>query len=141
MIDCEVGMCIRRSSSHCRLTIMYVCLPATTTNNPFNSNVQIAESFRRFGISDETKHVIAVKVGDGDDFKPEDVMKHLSQHVNGVTKELNDINLADIHDISRIRKIYKAGPGPTQTGKNAASTGVNSGLEPFILGTMALKGS
>lgn len=94
---------------------------------------QIAESFRRFGIQDDTKTILAIKVG-GDEAA---VRQHLLSHVEGTAVPLTDEALAHLHDAARIRKIYrldapKKGEAAAQLGKEA---------EAFIVGSMALKGS
>ncbi|KAI5367157.1 hypothetical protein Slin14017_G021930 [Septoria linicola] len=94
-------------------------------------NNNIGESFRRFGVQDNSKNIVAIKVA-GD--KPS-VEKHLLSNVQGQPKALSDETLSAMHDVARIRKIYrleapKKGE-PVQLGKEA---------EAFVIGSMALKG-
>lgn len=94
---------------------------------------QIAESFRRFGILDESKNIVAIKVG-GDAAKIE---AHLTKHVEGQMTPLTDDVLASLHDSARIRKIYKL-----EAPKKGQPPGfLGADAEAFVLGSMALKGS
>lgn len=86
--------------------------------------MQIAESFRRFGIAEASKHILAIKVGN-DRSKIE---KHLTQHVEGNMTPFADSELSKLRDDGRVRKVYKL----DAAGKEA---------EAFVLGSMAIKGS
>jgi EKC/KEOPS complex subunit CGI121/TPRKB len=102
---------------------------------------KIAESFRRFGISDTTQHVLAIKVLSSD-LTAESVSQHLQQNIEGEQVEVSDANLAELADQARLRKIYKLN---VQTKKGAATATSKESelkeLETSILGVMALKGS
>ncbi|EON68462.1 hypothetical protein W97_07672 [Coniosporium apollinis CBS 100218] len=130
-------------------------------------NNNIAESFRRFGISDSTASLLAVKVGspDNPNTTAESVRKHLTEVVEGSAVKFGEEELERIADVKKIRKIYKLDDGGERTGKgerkggkkaNGVVNGVHgpeSGLdeldeldelremEAVILGIMALKGS
>ncbi|GAB7344633.1 hypothetical protein MBLNU457_3118t2 [Dothideomycetes sp. NU457] len=95
-------------------------------------NNNIAESFRRFGITDDTKHVLAIKVGLGQESTEQSVRAHLEEHVQGKSVEFTNSNIARLHDLPRLRKIYKF-----DMPKDGQLTVATS----FVLGTMALKGS
>ena len=88
---------------------------------------QIAESFRRFGLADDSKNILAIKVG-GD---PDAVHKHLCENVEGELVSFSDEALGDMSDPGRLKKVYKIDA-------NAAG---RPEAEAFILGSMALKGS
>jgi len=92
--------------------------------------VQIAEAFRRFGVSDHSKNILAIKV-DGD---PVHVESHLRQHVEGERVPFSDETLATMYDPARLRKIYRVD-------LKSADAGWFERSEAFILGTMALKGT
>ena len=94
--------------------------------------LQIAESFRRFGITDDTKHVLAIKVGQGEQRTQTSVKNHLEEHVEGKSVAFTDSNIARLHDLPRLRKIYKF---------DIPKDGQLSVATSFVLGTMALKGS
>ncbi|TKA65965.1 hypothetical protein B0A55_09575 [Friedmanniomyces simplex] len=87
-------------------------------------NNNISESFRRFGVSETTNHILAIKVG-GDQAQVEE---HLRQHVEGQMVAFTDGALAGMRDESRIRKAYKVDIASVQA-------------DAFIIGSMALKGS
>lgn len=88
---------------------------------------QIAESFRRFGLGDDSRNILAIKVG-GD---PEAIDKHLGENVEGDLVPFSDDILASMSDPGRVKKVYKIDV-------NAAG---RSETEAFLLGSMALKGS
>ncbi|KAI7183153.1 hypothetical protein D0869_07184 [Hortaea werneckii] len=91
-----------------------------------SQNNNISESFRRFGVNDSTKDVLAIKVG-GSDVDAKNVENHLLQHVQGVPAAFTNESLAEMRDEARLKKVYK----------------IESvdGAEPYVLGSMALKGS
>lgn len=93
---------------------------------------KIAESFRRFGISDDSENILAIKVGDD----ASQVEAHLKQHVEGKPVAFSDEVLAELRDPGRIRKMYRV----DLSQKGDAGTGTK-GAEAFVLGSMALKGS
>lgn len=96
------------------------------TTNTF----QIADAFRRFGISDESKNILAIKVGGN----AAEVEQHLKQNVDGESVAFSDASLAVMCDRSRIRKIYKVDVGHRQADLLGEA-------EAFVTGTIALKGS
>lgn len=93
---------------------------------------QIAESFRRFGLSDDSKNIVAIKVG-GDRAKIED---HLLANVDGTAMRLTDEALAGMYDAARIRKIYRL-----EAPKKSEANTLSKESEALLLGSMALKGS
>jgi EKC/KEOPS complex subunit CGI121/TPRKB len=102
---------------------------------------KIAESFRRFGISDTTQHVLAIKVLSSG-ITAESVSQHLQQNIEGEQVEASDAEFAELADQARLRKIYKLN---VQAKKGAANVTSKDSeikeLETSILGVMALKGS
>ncbi len=93
---------------------------------------QISESFRRFGITNESINVLAIKVG-GDAAQIE---SHLTANVKGQPAVFSDEVLAEVCDLSRIKKIYRVDVGTKSDGEAARKE-----AEAFVLGSMALKGS
>ena len=87
--------------------------------------MQISESFRRFGVSDSTKNLLAIKVASGN---PGQTEKHLKESVKGTIVPFDDKALAGISDEARLRKAYKI----DVVGKEA---------EAYVVGMIALKGS
>ncbi|KAI5203212.1 hypothetical protein E4T42_01573 [Aureobasidium subglaciale] len=102
----------------------------------------IAESFRRFGISDTTQHVLAIKVLSGSNIAAESVSKHLQENIDGEQVEVSDAILADLADQARLRKIYKLNVQAKKGAANGTTSPVSEikELETSILGVMALKG-
>ncbi|KAH0142831.1 hypothetical protein KCU67_g13851, partial [Aureobasidium melanogenum] len=108
----------------------------------FSPNNNIAESFRRFGISDTTQNVLAIKVL-SPEATAESVSQHLLQNIEGEPVDASDANFAGLADQARLRKIYKLN---VQTKKGAANGTASKEseikeLETSILGVMALKAS
>lgn len=102
---------------------------------------QIAESFRRFGITESTKHVLAIKVATSPKLTAESVAQHLGQHVEGQSCDFSDAILNGLTDVSRLRKVYKFNPArPAKSSGTTVESDETRVLESFILGTMALKG-
>ncbi|KAG9556535.1 CGI-121-domain-containing protein, partial [Aureobasidium melanogenum] len=106
----------------------------------FSPNNNIAESFRRFGISDTTQNVLAIKVL-SPEMTAESVSQHLLQNIEGEPVDVSDANFAELADQARLRKIYKLN---VQTKKGAANGTASKEseikeLETSILGVMALK--
>nr|POE62992.1 ekc/keops complex subunit [Quercus suber] len=64
---------------------------------------KIAESFRRFGITDGSKNILAIKVSND----AVEVFQHLQQHVKGTVVPFTDSTLADMCDAAKLRKYYK----------------------------------
>ena len=117
--------------------------------------LQIAESFRRFGISDDTESLLAVKVSTNPHITQAAVKEHLTTAVQGISVDLSDENLADLTNLSYLKKVYKLGNDSyikrsnTEHGNGAkqASHGENEErrrlkeyMESVILGIIALKG-
>ncbi|KAI9260576.1 kinase binding protein CGI-121-domain-containing protein [Phascolomyces articulosus] len=65
--------------------------------------VNIAQAFRRFGLTDDTKDLLVVKVG-GD---ASEVEKEMRENVKGDLVALNQ--LEQIRDIKKIKKYYQVG--------------------------------
>jgi len=105
---------------------------------------QIAESFRRFGITDTTQHVMAVKVGGNPDVSAESVSRHLEQHIQGEQVPVSDETLGELVDVARLKKTYKLNSTAPKKGtlKDAQSVQEErKEMEIHVLGSMALKGS
>lgn len=118
------------------------------------TQLQIAESFRRFGITEETRSLICIKISDS--LTSDSVRDHLAHHVGGVSIPFTDEELEGITDFAKVRKIYKlnasgggAGRKGAVKGAQGCGTAVNGTahaqhgrqeMESTILGLMALKG-
>ena len=97
--------------------------------------LQIAESFRRFGIQDTTTNILAIKVSND----AEKVQSHLQQYIEGTLVEFSDQTIAGMSDPAKIKKSYKV--DLSQLSNKDGPDQARSEAEAFILGAMALKGS
>lgn len=120
-------------------------------NNSTVSALQIAESFRRFGISESTTSLIAVKLSTSSTFTHEYVNEHLTSTVEGELVEFCDKSLAQETDLARVKKIYKL-THPAHIIRNKLKPAYDEAaqvkeevtlieLEMSILGMMALRGA
>jgi len=116
----------------------------TNSRTSYNAHSQqIAESFRRFGVTDETSNLLAIKVSTTPEMTAQTVTEHLTKHVEGQKVDFSDAEIAQMRDLPRLRKIYKFDL-PKNVPSAASSTDLAQDLGPaisFVLGTMALKGS
>ena len=128
-------------------------------------NNNIGESYKRFGISDESTSIIAVKLPlsasapDGTYTKDESITNqtvsaHLGTVVQGTSVEIADSGqeLGMACQLDKVRKVYKlssADGGAKPTNGRNGNEGNNGNdfedqkkhIESLILGIMALKGS
>ncbi|KAF2795246.1 CGI-121-domain-containing protein [Melanomma pulvis-pyrius CBS 109.77] len=112
-------------------------------------NNNIGESYRKFGISDTTTTLIAVRLSLTPDVTRESVAKHLGDVVEGTSVDVGERGemLGEWGDVGLVRKVYKLGDGGGAKGKKGAK-GVAIGggvderreMESVILGIMAIKG-
>ncbi len=112
------------------------------------SNVrQIAESFRRFGIADDTTSLIALKIIPANGTERDQVASvsavsnHLKASVEGDPLPFTESNLAGLSDVPKICKIYKVEDKKEPTNGSNSAAGRIGQLEGTILGIMAIKGS
>lgn len=152
------------------ITIHALCTHRQKTRTPHSElvfrlspNNNIAESYKKFGISDTTTHLIAVKLPlkspDADakewlvdgDITNESLSQHLGSVVEGTSVEISEKGeeLGQWCDMDKIRKVYKLGDGTAKKGNEGAAVnghgpekeGEKKQMEVVILGTIALKGS
>ncbi|KAJ5294445.1 hypothetical protein PENANT_c006G06825 [Penicillium antarcticum] len=111
----------------------------------FNSTNNIAESFRRFGIADSTKDLLVVKVSVSPEITHESVAAHLCATVQGTSVPFDDQTLAEVHDVNKIKRVYKLGALPSPPKATDLSNGTNDELrqrlENALLAAIALRGS
>ncbi len=108
---------------------------------------QIAESFRRFGITDTTSNLLVIKLSTSSEITHEKVQQHLRTAVEGTAVEFSDAELSKMTDMARVEKTYKINSHPQVVGKEASCKGTvkaeteKNELEVIVLGMMALRGA
>jgi EKC/KEOPS complex subunit CGI121/TPRKB len=112
----------------------------------YSNQRQIAESFRRFGVTDATSSLIAVKIiaatGTEDDqvASVAAVSHHLKASIEGDPLPFTESNLAGLSDVPKICKIYKIENKSASNGLSSIAGRIGH-IEGTILGIMAIKGS
>ncbi|KAF5872091.1 putative protein cgi121 protein [Botrytis fragariae] len=111
-------------------------------------NNNIAESFRRFGITPTTTSLLVVKVAPAS--SASQISEHLSSVIEGEPVLFDEESLASMVDIARVKKLYKLnalGGGGKKGGANGVSGKAENKvderkeLEIMVLGAMALRGA
>ncbi|ESZ89935.1 hypothetical protein SBOR_9681 [Sclerotinia borealis F-4128] len=115
-------------------------------------NNNIAESFRRFGITPTTTSLLIVKVAPAS--SAAQISAHLTSVIEGEAVAFEDEVLRSITDVARVKKLYKLNSGGGGGGgKKGGMNGVSSEkvaddrkekekeLEVMVLGAMALRGA
>ncbi|TPX16254.1 uncharacterized protein E0L32_003903 [Thyridium curvatum] len=104
----------------------------------------IAEAYRRYGVTPQTKDVIIVKVlfpteANPQPPSPESIWAHLQEHVKGSPVPLVDENIAAATDLAKVRKYYKLNGAPAlNDAKDDLSRKTET--EALVLASMALRG-
>ncbi|KAI0509074.1 kinase binding protein CGI-121-domain-containing protein [Xylaria bambusicola] len=103
----------------------------------------IAEAYRRYGITPTTKDLVVVKVlvspPSSSSAAAQDVEKHLLAHVKGQPAPFTDETLSALTDWGRVRKYYKLnGMGWLDGIKDAGAK--NREMGTLVMGGMALRG-
>lgn len=102
----------------------------------------IADSFRKFGITDSTKDLLVVKVSITPEITHESVATHLGTSIEGSAVPFNDETLVAISDVAKIKKAYKLGGlAPTPAKTNDTENHERQRLETVLLGAIALRGA
>ncbi|GAD93374.1 protein cgi121 [Paecilomyces variotii No. 5] len=107
-------------------------------------NNNIAESFRKFGLTDATNDLLVIKVSVSPEITHDSVAQHLEQVVEGTAVPFRNATLSAISDISKIRKAYKMGAAPAKPVSNQTNGTHDStqrDLEIALLGAIALRGA
>ena len=115
--------------------------------------LQIASSFRTFGVSPATKSLIVVKIATDPTVTNSSVSQHLSGAIKGTTIGFDDNNISKFTDMSKVKKTYKINDGKNivqpRNNKGNPIVGNSKGeeqskgaqeLEVIVLGMMALRG-
>ncbi|KAN0093779.1 CGI-121 domain containing protein [Hyaloscypha variabilis] len=108
-------------------------------------NNNIAESFRRFGITPTTTNLLIIKVSTPTSpAAASEVQEHLTSSIEGEQVPFEDSILSQMTDVARIKKIYKLNSGGGGGKKNGQVNGAKGDerkeLEVLVLGAMALRG-
>ncbi|KAF4552676.1 EKC/KEOPS complex subunit cgi121-like protein [Elsinoe fawcettii] len=102
------------------------------------NNNEIAESFRRFGLSNDSKNIIALKVAATPEVTEASVGSHLLEHIKGRPSQLTDNRISQLRDLSRLRKVYKF---DLKTDAKSKTVVIDDTLIlSSIVGSMALRG-
>ncbi|KAL4791972.1 kinase binding protein CGI-121-domain-containing protein [Aspergillus venezuelensis] len=109
----------------------------------FSSTNNIADSFRKFGISDATTSLLVIKVSVAPKITHDTVAAHLAQSVEGTSVPFDDENLSGISDVAKIKKAYKLGALSSIPAGQANGTAdkAKRQLELSVLGAIALRGA
>lgn len=106
---------------------------------------QIAEAYRRYGITSSSKDIIIVKVlisnaeDQSSELTSQDVEAHLQEHIEGTSVPFNDEILSEITDWTKVRKYYKLnGIGWIDAIKDESLK--RREMEMLVLGSIALRG-
>lgn len=112
-------------------------------NQPANK-AQIADAYRRFGISPATKDLVVVKMTFPTDAAPtpatrEEIQKHLDANVEGTPVPLTDEEIGAATDWAKVRKYYKLN-GLAWLDAIKDDKEKRRQLDGLVLGAMALRG-
>ncbi|KAF4124839.1 EKC/KEOPS complex subunit CGI121/TPRKB [Geosmithia morbida] len=99
----------------------------------------IAEAYRRFGISPNTKDLIVVKVIKDDSLSAEKISAHLASHVEGSWVPVTDEGIAAATNMTKILKYYKLN-GLNWMNSIKDTKAKHKEIEMLVLGAMALHG-
>ena len=116
-------------------------------------NYKIAESFRRFGLTDATRDLLVIKISASPEINHGTVGQHLENIIEGTPYIFDDQSLRLVSDVAKIKKAYKLGTAsssPSQPTGNDKESQINGTrkrtdeqkrLEMSIIGAIALRGS
>ncbi|EED16564.1 conserved hypothetical protein [Talaromyces stipitatus ATCC 10500] len=99
----------------------------------------IAEAFRRFGITDDTKNLLVVKLSVTPEVTHESVAKHLESSVKATSVPFTDETISSMSDLAKIRKLYKLNQLASKS--SDGQTDAVKALEPLIIGAIAIRGA
>ncbi|KOS18192.1 EKC/KEOPS complex subunit [Escovopsis weberi] len=105
----------------------------------------IAEAYRRFGISQSTKSLIAIKISalsdadSGAEAVEDRIWSHLGTHVAGTPAPLTDANISLVSNLQTIRKNYKLN-GLNWIEAIGDESRKKSETEKLIVAALALRG-
>mgnify|MGYP000848854440 CR=1 FL=1 len=101
---------------------------------------QIAEAYRRYGISATTKDLLVVKVTKDGSLTSAQIAKHLDENVKGESLPATDENIAAATNLPTVRKYYKLNGLSWLDGiKDQAEQ--RKEMESLVVGAIALRGN
>lgn len=105
---------------------------------------QIADAYRRYGVSPTTKDLLVVKVVFPTEENPQpasadSIWEHLRENVQGDAVPVTDDNIAPGTDISKVRKYYKL-DGLNWLDSIKDETEKRKEVEILVLSAMAIRG-
>ncbi|KYK57967.1 Kinase binding protein [Drechmeria coniospora] len=109
-----------------------------------STSSNIADAYRRFGVSPSTKDLLVVKVTFPTESEPrpvssDGIWEHLRSNVQGRAVDASDENIATATDLAKVRKYYKLnGLGWLDAIQDDGEK--RAEMEMLILGAMALRG-
>ena len=114
----------------------------------FIDDAQIAESFRRFGISPQTSHLLVIKVSTPvAPVTAAEVQSHLDKEFQGDQVSVEEDTIREMTDVPRVKKVYKLNGNNAGAKKNSALTNGTGKerqemkeMEILILGGLAMRG-
>ncbi|KAG5755263.1 hypothetical protein H9Q72_006233 [Fusarium xylarioides] len=110
-----------------------------------SSSNNIADAYRRYGISPSTKDLIVVKVTfPGEDgaepFTQDQIWEHLNSNVEGEALAITDDQISTTTDVSKVRKYYKLN-GLKWLDDIKDEKVKQKEMESLVIGAMALRGT
>jgi EKC/KEOPS complex subunit CGI121/TPRKB len=107
-------------------------------------HVQIADAYRRYGISPSTKDLIVVKVTfPGEDgaepLTRDQIWEHLKTNVEGEALSITDDQISTTTDVPKVRKYYKLN-GLKWLDDIKDEKVKQKEMESLVIGAMALRG-
>ncbi|KAJ6781425.1 hypothetical protein PWT90_09979 [Aphanocladium album] len=110
-----------------------------------SSSKNIAEAYRRFGISPTTKDLLVAKITFPTETQaqptPSDLIaKHLQENVQGSSMPVTDENIAASTDLAKVRKYYKLNGINWLDALDENAPAKTQQIESLVLGSMALRG-
>jgi EKC/KEOPS complex subunit CGI121/TPRKB len=106
----------------------------------FVDNCKIAESFRRFGLTDATRDLLVIKVSTSPEINHDTVAQHLKNVIEGTPCPFDNENLRLVSRVAKIKAAYKVGP-PSSSPSQETGHDEQKRIEMSIIGSMALRGA
>ncbi|EFX01422.1 cgi121 protein [Grosmannia clavigera kw1407] len=103
-------------------------------------SLNIAEAYRRFGVTADTKNVLVVKILlPNASTTADDIWLHLSSNVEGTAVPPSEAAIESGTDVHKVKKYFKLNSVPSLAGRTDSAEKRRE-LEVLTLGAMALRG-